>query len=83
MPLIMPCYNDWEYKANGNQDDGGYDVHNQYSDHAKSIYSKHTPSEPDHHDYEYNSDPTDYNNYANCKDYANDMNWKVDETQPQ
>jgi hypothetical protein len=58
----MPCCDDWEYEAYGNQGNGDYE-YNSYSDHYEP---DHTPTEPNH----YNPDPdhSEPDHYKECDD---------------
>jgi hypothetical protein len=54
----------YEYVNDGNHDDDGYDKSELYSEFAEPDHwePKPTPFEPNHHAYDYVTDPTKYNN---------------------
>jgi hypothetical protein len=69
----------YSYVDDGNHGDNGYDKYKLYSEFAEPDHwePEPTPSEPNHHDYDYITDPTEYNNTV-------EPNREVDEVyQPQ
>ena len=76
-----PHYDNHMYKIvdDGNQGNNECEYeYESYSDHVEPDHweSDHTPSEPDHHDYEH--DTTNYNNHVNCENNANDANQEIE-----
>jgi hypothetical protein len=79
-------YNAYSYKYidDGNHGDDGYNEYKLYSDFAEPDHWEPTPSEPDHHNYNHDTNPTEYNHHANCKYDADNTNREDDEAyQPQ
>jgi len=79
-------YEDPGYTKYGNYGDDGYDEYESYLNYVEPDHQepKPTPSESNHHNYDYVTDPTEYNHHANCEYNADDANRAVNEAdQPQ
>ncbi|KIM78148.1 hypothetical protein PILCRDRAFT_11372 [Piloderma croceum F 1598] len=79
-------YEDTGYADYGNHGDDGYDEYEPYSDYMEPDHwePEPTPSEPNYHEYDHITDPTEYSHHTNCEYNADDANREVNEAhQPQ